>query len=284
VSIHPLAVVSPDAVLGTGVTVGPFAVIEAGVELGDFCTVSTGAVIKSGVTAGCHNEFHEHAVIGGTPQHVARPAHIGRVRIGDHNVFREHTTVHRALHEQASTTIGSGNYVMVGVHFGNDTAIGNNCIFANSALLGGHATVEDRAFVSGAVAVHQFCRIGRLAMVGGHARITQDVPPYMLIDGQTGCVVGLNVVGLRRGGYSSDAIAELKAAYRVIFRRGLPWAEVIETLGAEFPEGAVVQLRTFLQSGKRGFVQERRGPPSVTLRLRVPEDETASSHPRAKAG
>jgi UDP-N-acetylglucosamine acyltransferase len=284
VSIHPLAVVSPDAVLGTGVTVGPFAVIEAGVELGDFCTVSTGAVIKSGVTAGCHNEFHEHAVIGGTPQHVARPAHIGRVRIGDHNVFREHTTVHRALHEQASTTIGSGNYVMVGVHFGHDTAIGNNCIFANSALLGGHATVEDRAFVSGAVAVHQFCRIGRLAMVGGHARITQDVPPYMLIDGQTGCVVGLNVVGLRRGGYSSDAIAELKAAYRVIFRRGLPWAEVIETLGAEFPEGAVVQLRTFLQSGKRGFVQERRGPPSVTLRLRVPEDETASSHPRAKAG
>ncbi len=283
-SIHPLAVVSPDAVLGTGVTVGPFAVIEAGVELGDFCTVSTGAVIKSGVTAGCHNEFHEHAVIGGTPQHVARPAHIGRVRIGDHNVFREHTTVHRALHEQASTTIGSGNYVMVGVHFGHDTAIGNNCIFANSALLGGHATVEDRAFVSGAVAVHQFCRIGRLAMVGGHARITQDVPPYMLIDGQTGCVVGLNVVGLRRGGYSSDAIAELKAAYRVIFRRGLPWAEVIETLGAEFPEGAVVQLRTFLQSGKRGFVQERRGPPSVTLRLRVPEDETASSHPRAKAG
>jgi UDP-N-acetylglucosamine acyltransferase len=141
---------------------------------------------------------------------------------------------------------------MVGVHFGHDTAIGNNCIFANSALLGGHATVEDRAFVSGAVAVHQFCRIGRLAMVGGHARITQDVPPYMLIDGQTGCVVGLNVVGLRRGGYSSDAIAELKAAYRVIFRRGLPWAEVIETLGAEFPEGAVVQLRTFLQSGKRG--------------------------------
>lgn len=283
-SIHPLAVVSTDAVLGTGVTVGPFAVIEDGVELGDFCTVATGAVIKSGVTAGCHNEFHEHAVIGGTPQHVARPAHVGAVRIGDHNVFREHTTVHRALHEHGATSIGSGNYVMVGVHLGHDTTIGNNCIFANAALLGGHATVEDRAFVSGAVAVHQFCRIGRLAMVGGHARVTQDIPPYMLIDGQTGCVVGLNVVGLRRGGYSSDAITELKAAYRVIFRRGLPWAEVIETLAAEFPTGPVVHLRTFLQSGKRGFAQERRGPPSVTLRLRVPEDDTASSHPHAKAG
>jgi len=284
VSIHPLAVVSTNAVLGTGVTVGPFAVVEGDVELGDFCTVGTGAVIKAGVTAGCHNEFHEHAVIGGTPQHVARPAHIGRVRIGDHNVFREHSTVHRALHEQGFTAIGSGNYIMVGVHLGHDTTIGNNCIFANAALLGGHVTVEDRAFVSGAVAVHQFCRIGRLAMVGGHARVTQDIPPYMLVDGQTGCVVGLNVVGLRRGGYSGDAISELKAAYRVIFRRGLPWTEVLDTLAAEFSDGPVAHLRNFLLSGKRGFAQERRGPPSVTLRLRVPEDETAAPRPHAKAG
>lgn len=281
-SIHPLAVVNPGARLGVGVSVGPFATIEAGAELGDFCKVATGAVIKSGVTAGCHNEFSEHVVIGGGPQHVARPAEIGRVVIGDHNVFREHVTIHRAMKPDAVTAVGNHNYVMAGTHFGHDVVVGNNCIFANAALLGGHVTVEDRAFVSGAVAVHQFCRIGRLAMVGGHARVVQDVPPYMLLDGQTSCVVGLNIVGLRRSGHSADAIAELKAAYRAIYRRGLPWREVLEVLGIEFTGEAVGHLRGFLGSGTRGFAQERRAPPTPTLRIRVPDEESETI--RSKAG
>jgi UDP-N-acetylglucosamine acyltransferase len=282
VSIHPLAVVSPEARLGIGVNVGPFATIEAGAEVGDFCTVASGAVIKAGVLAGCHNEFGEHAVIGGAPQHVARPAEIGRVVIGDHNVFREHVTIHRAMKAGQDTTVGNHNYVMAGTHFGHDVRVGNNCIFANAALLGGHVTVEDRAFVSGAVAVHQFCRIGRLAMVGGHARVVQDVPPYLLLDGQTSCVVGLNIVGLRRSGHSADDIAELKAAYRAIYRRGLPWREVLEALGREFASPAVGHLRDFLGSGSRGFAQERRAPPAPTLKLRVPEEEQPAI--RAKAG
>ncbi len=281
-SIHPLAVVNPGARLGVGVSVGPFAMVEAGAELGDFCKVASGAVIKSGVTAGCHNEFSEHVVIGGAPQHVARPADIGRVVIGDHNVFREHVTVHRAMKPEAVTAVGNHNYVMAGTHFGHDVVVGNNCIFANAALLGGHVTVEDRAFVSGAVAVHQFCRIGRLAMVGGHARVVQDVPPYMLLDGQTSCVVGLNIVGLRRSGHSADAIAELKSAYRAVYRRGLPWREVLEVLGLEFTGEAVGHLREFLSSGTRGFAQERRAPPTPTLRIRVPDDETDTI--RSKAG
>jgi len=282
VSIHPLAVVSPEARLGIGVAVGPFATIEAGAEVGDFCTVGSGAVIKAGVVAGCHNEFGEHAVIGGAPQHVARPAEIGRVVIGDHNVFREHVTIHRALKVGQDTVVGNHNYVMAGTHFGHDARVGNNCIFANAALLGGHVTVEDRAFVSGAVAVHQFCRIGRLAMVGGHARVVQDVPPYLLLDGQTSCVVGLNIVGLRRSGHSADDIAELKAAYRAIYRRGLPWREVLEVLGREFVSPAVSHLRDFLSSGSRGFAQERRAPPAPTLKLRVPEEDQPAI--RAKAG
>jgi UDP-N-acetylglucosamine acyltransferase len=283
VSIHPLAVVNPGARLGVGVSVGPFATIEAGAKLGDFCKVASGAVIKAGVTAGCHNEFSEHVVIGGAPQHVARPAEIGRVVIGDHNVFREHVTIHRAMKPDAVTAVGNHNYVMAGTHFGHDVVIGNNCIFANAALLGGHVTVEDRAFVSGAVAVHQFCRIGRLAMVGGHARVVQDVPPYMLLDGQTSCVVGLNIVGLRRSGHSADDIAELKSAYRAIYRRGLPWREVLEVLGLEFTGEAVGHLRDFLSGGTRGFSQERRAPPTPTLRIRVPDEEaTAPIH--AKAG
>lgn len=281
-SIHPLAVVSPGARLGVGVTVGPFAVIEDGAEVGDFCTLASGAIIKAGVTAGCHNDFGEHAVVGGAPQHVARPTAIGRVVIGDHNVFREHVTIHRAMKPDAATTVGHRNYVMAGTHFGHDATVGNNCIFANAALLGGHVSVEDRAFVSGAVAVHQFCRIGRLAMVGGHARVVQDVPPYMLLDGQSSCVVGLNTVGLRRSGHSADDIAELKAAYRAIYRRGLPWREVLEALRLEFSGESVAHLRAFLGAGSRGFSQERRAPPATTLRLRVPdEDEPAV---RAKAG
>lgn len=263
--------------------IGAFATVEGDVELGDFCTVASGAVIKSGVTAGCHNEFGEHSVIGGAPQHVARPQTVGRVVIGDHNVWREHATVHRALKPDVATTVGSHNYMMAGVHFGHDVVVGNNCIFANGAMLGGHVTVEDRAFVSGAVAVHQFCRIGRLAMVGGHARIVQDVPPYMLVDGQSGCIVGLNVVGLRRSGHSAEDITDLKAAYRIVYRRGLPWKDVLDSLEQELQSGPVAHLRSFLASGTRGFAQERRAPPAPTLRLRVPDEDTPAVV-RAKAG
>jgi len=286
VSIHPLAVVSPDARLGVGVKVGAFATVEADVQLGDFCTVANGAVVKSGVTAGCHNEFGEHAVIGGAPQHVARPEHVGRVVIGDHNVFREYVTIHRALKPGTATTVGNHNYIMASVHFGHDVVVGNNCICANGTLFGGHVTIEDRAFVSGAVAVHQFCRIGRLAMVGGHARVVQDVPPYMLLDGHSGCVVGLNVVGLRRSGHSADDIADLKAAYRTIYRRGLAWKDVLAALEREFTSATVAHLAQFLGGGSRGFSQERRSPPT-TLRLRIADDASEASETpalRSKAG
>ncbi|MFM8892135.1 MAG: hypothetical protein ACKOTB_11055 [Planctomycetia bacterium] len=181
-----------------------------------------------------------------------------------------------------ATTVGDGNYVMASVHFGHDCVIGSHAIFANGALLGGHVTVEDRAFVSGAVAVHQFCRIGRLAMVGGHARVVQDIPPFMLLDGQSGCVVGLNIVGLRRSGHTPEDIAALKAAYRTLYRRGLPWKEVLDALRSEFPAGPVTNLLDFLSRGSRGFVQERRAPPAATLRLRVPDEDAAAI--RIKAG
>ncbi len=284
-NIHPLAAVSPDARLGSGVTIGAFATIEAGAELGDFCIVHPGVVIKAGVRAGSQNEFCEHAVIGGAPQHAGRPQQIGTVVIGDRNVFREYVTIHRALKPGTATIVGNGNYVMASAHFGHDVVIGDNCICANGALLGGHVTVQDRAFVSGAVAVHQFCRIGRLAMVGGHARVVQDVPPFMLVDGQSGCIVGLNIVGLRRSGHSSEEIADLKAAYRVVYRRGLPWKDVLEALRAEFTAGPVTHLLEFLTSGSRGFTQERRAPPSTTLRIRVPEDEAAArADLKARAG
>lgn len=132
-SIHPLASVSPEAELGIGVTVAAFASIEAGVTIGDYCSVASGAVIKSGVRMGCHNEICEHAVIGGQPQHVARPETVGQVLIGDHNVFREGVTVHRALKPDGQTIVGDHNYLMAAAHLGHDVQVGNHCILANSA-------------------------------------------------------------------------------------------------------------------------------------------------------
>src|SRR4029077_17563167 len=158
----------------------------------------------------------------------------------------EHATLHRAMKEGTATIVGDGNFLMAGVHIAHDCHIGNNVIFANNALLAGHVTVDDRAFISGAVGIHQFCRIGRLAMVGAHAKVVQDVPPFVTIDGITGCVVGLNLVGLRRSGYSSDDIIQLKTAYRLIYRRGLKWSEVIEQLKAGFPAGPAAVYVEFL--------------------------------------
>ena len=204
-SIHPLALVSPEAELGVGVTVAAFATIEAGVSLGDYCAIGSGAVIKTGVSIGCNNEIGEHSVIGGQPQHTARPETVGTIAIGDHNVFREGVTIHRALKPDGQTRVGDHNYLMAGAHLGHDTHLGNNCVFANNSLAGGHVVIEDRSFVSGAVAIHQFCRVGQFSMIGGHARVVQDVPPFMLIDGQSGSIVGLNTIGLESRGCSESS-------------------------------------------------------------------------------
>ncbi len=284
-NIHPLAIVSPQAKLGKDITVGPFSVIEADVELGEGCTLASRVSIKSGTTLGDHNTIFEGAVLGGLPQHTRMPEKLGRVVIGSNNTIRENVTVHRGLNEDAVTTIGSHNLLMVGSHIAHDCTIGSHVILANNALLGGFVSIADRAFVSGAVGIHQFCRVGRMAMVGGCARVVQDVPPYVMVDGHSGLIVGLNLVGLRRNGYSAEDVAQLKTAYRTIYRRGLRWAEVLERLKQEFPTGPAADFHPFLSQGTRGFVQERRMPPGATLKLRRAADEdTRGPGITAKAG
>jgi UDP-N-acetylglucosamine acyltransferase len=152
---------------------------------------------------------------------------------------------------------------------------------ANNALLGGHVTVDDRAFVSGHVAIHQFCRIGRMAMIGGHARVVRDVPPFMMIDGISGDIVGLNIVGLKRNGFTGLQINELKAAYRIIYRSGLPWKEMLARLAQEAADGPAQTLVEFFQGGTRGFSQERRAPPGATLKLHREEREEKPRHAEA---
>lgn len=285
VNIHPQALVSSQAQLGHGVSVGPFSIIEPDVIIGDGCTLASRVVIRSGTTLGANNTVYEGSVLGGFPQHTRMPEQLGQVVIGSNNTIRENCTIHRALHAGTTTNVGDNNLLMVGAHVAHDCQVGDNIILANNVLLGGFVTVGDRAFVSGAVGVHQFCRIGRLAMIGGCARVVQDVPPYVMIDGHSGLIVGLNLVGLRRNGYGAEEVGQLKTAYRLIYRRGLRWVEVLENLKAEFPAGPAADFHPFLSQGTRGFVQERRMPPGATLKLRRATDDEHEGHGRAaKAG
>ena len=269
---HPTAVVSPTAKIGEDVDIGPFCVVEAGVTIGDRCKLASHVVIKQDTTLGPNNQIAEGAVLGGMPQHSNMPENPGGVVIGSGNTIRENATVHRALEEDEATIIGNNNLVMVNTHVAHDCRVGNNTILANTVMLAGHVTVGDRAYLSGAAAVHQFCRIGTLAMVGGQSHITKDVPPYVTVDGLSSLVVGLNQVGLRR----------LKAAYRVIYRSDLTWNEILVRLREEFTEGSPTQFYQFLSTTTRGIVAERRLPPGATIKLR--SDMKPDARPRARAG
>ena len=189
--IHPFALVSPQAEIGEHVTIGPFSVIEPGAVIGDGCTLAGRVTIKAGTVLGPENEVLEGAVLGGKPQHLRAGDQTGIVVIGRGNVIRENVTIHRGLKPGAETRVGDQNLIMVNAHIAHDCVLGNQVIIVNNVLLAGHVTVGDRAYLSGAAAVHQFCRIGSLAMVGGQSHISQDVPPFVTVDGQSTTIVGL---------------------------------------------------------------------------------------------
>jgi UDP-N-acetylglucosamine acyltransferase len=273
VRIHPAAVVSPLAVIHSNVEIGPFATVEAGAVIGQGCKLAARATVKSSVVLGRDVSVGEGAVIGGMPQHINPPANPGRVVIGERTVLRENVTVHRAMKEDGETRIGGDCLLMVGAHVAHDCRVGNRVILTNNVLLGGHVQVGDRAVIGGAAAVHQFCRVGRLTMIAACARVTQDVPPFVMTDGETALVVGLNRIGLKRAGLSESEVLDIKRAYRTIYRQGLPFADMIAALEAEFTSGPAAEFATFFQDGKRGFVQERRNPPGATVRLHTADDE-----------
>jgi UDP-N-acetylglucosamine acyltransferase len=217
--IHPTALVDSAAKLGTGNIIGPYAIIEAGVELGNNNQIAAHAVLKRGACLGNANQVYEHAVISGVPQDLkfTDPAVMTYVRIGDHNVLREYVSINRASKPDQATILGNGNFMMATSHIGHDCVLGNNNTIVVSAGLAGHVTVADKVFISGGVMVHQFCHLGSYAMIGGNAKITQDCLPYMITDGNPASVRGLNVVGLKRGGFTTEDVRVLKDAYRMLF-------------------------------------------------------------------
>jgi len=256
-SIHPTALVSDKAELGNGNDIGAYVIIEDDVVLGDNNTLLSGSVIKSGTAIGDNNNIHEHAVIGGLPQDLGFDMAIpSYVKIGDKNTLREFVTIHRASQEKQATTLGNENYLMAQVHLGHDCELENNVIIAPSSGLGGFVTVEDRAFISGGVMVHQFVHIGTLAMLGGNAKITQDVLPYMMADGNPAHISGLNKVGLRRAGYKVADITAIKQAYQLLFNNESKLEERLNHL-SQLDHASAQHLASFIQASKRGFHRDK---------------------------
>jgi len=277
-TIHPTAIVSPSAEIGRGVSVGPYSVIESDVRIGDGCQLSSHVVIKRGTTVGADNRIAERAILGGLAQHIHAPDEPGQLEIGEGNIIREQVTIHRALKATEVTVIGGHNMIMVGAHIGHDCRIGNHTIIVNNVMLAGHVEVHDRAYLSGAVAIHQFCRVGRYAMVGGLARIRHDILPFLTVDGETSRAVGLNLVGMRRNGFSRAEVAQAKEAYRTVYRRGLTWEEICETLGGDFLSGPAAQFHEFLVSSRRGIIQQRSESEPATLKLHMAGQDSSDQH------
>lgn len=272
--IHPSAHVSPKAEIGSNVSIGPLSIVEDDVFLGDGCRLAGHVTIKSGTALGADNEVAEGAVLGGTPQHTRAGKQVGTLLIGNGNRIREYVTIHRAFAPTDCTKVGDGNMFMVNAHVAHDCCIGNNAVIVNNVMLAGHVSVGDGAYFGGASGVHQFCRVGRLAMIGGQSHVSQDIPPFVMVDGISNHIVGLNLVGLRRAGFTRDEIKDLKAAYRVVYRSGLLWKDTMEVLKNTFKEGPASEFHAFLSTGERGFVQERKTPRGASIKIAdTPKDE-----------
>jgi UDP-N-acetylglucosamine acyltransferase len=279
--IHPTALVDPRAELGQNVEVGPFCLVEAGAVIGDDCQLGAHVAVRSRTTLGRQNEVGEGAVLGAIAQHAQVHEPGGTLMIGDRNRIRENVTVHRGWANDAATIIGDDNLLMVSSHVGHDCHVSNRCILVNHVLLGGFVQVNDGAYLGGAAAVVQHCRIGRLAMIGAMTKISQDVPPFVLVaDAQ---VVGLNRVGLARKGFTAEEMLQLKAAYQIIYRQGRKWDDVLATLKAKFTSGPAADFNEFLSVGKRGFVQERRLPRKTALKMAESGAAAATDAPEQPA-
>ena len=254
---HPTAIIGPEVELAPDVRVGPFAILDGAIALGAGCVIGPSVHLLGTVVAGANNTFHTGCVIGDTPQHSAYAGEATRVEIGDGNIFREHVTVHRGMPATGKTTIGNKNFLMAGSHIAHDCRVGNQCIFANSAVIGGHAEVGDGAFLSGNTAVHQFCRVGRLAMLSGTSAVSQDLPPFWIVQ-EINIAHGVNVIGMRRAGIRNAEIQAVRRAFKLIIRGGLTITAAVARVEADdghFP--AVRELIEFIRTSKRGIVTGR---------------------------
>jgi UDP-N-acetylglucosamine acyltransferase len=251
--VHPSAVVSPEAVLADGVVVGPHVVIEGAVTVGPDCVLRPHATLCGPLTMGRGNIVFSGAVLGDQPQHLKYNGEPTSVEIGDFNIFREHVTVHRGTTHSWKTTIGSHNFFMVNSHIAHDCKVGNRCILVNGALVGGHCELADGVYLSGNSAVHQFVRIGRLALLSGCSTTTKDMPPFVMQQ-KIDTVVGVNVIGMRRAGLTHEEIDAVREAFRLLFRANLVLPAALEHIERDLGQVApVAEMVAFLRQSHRGI-------------------------------
>ena len=254
--IHSTAIIHPKAQIGSGCEVGPYCLIGENVILGDNCKLHSHVVIDGHTRIGQENEIFPFATIGKKTQDLKWKGGITRLEIGDRNVFREGVTIHCATNDGDTTVVGSDNLLLTYVHIAHDCRLSNHIIMSGFAGLAGHVVVEDHAILGGYTAVHQFCRVGRLAMTGGCSRIPQDVPPFMIVEGNPAETRTINKVGLERNGISTEAQAALRRAYKIIFREELAVPNALLRVEEELPALPEVQhLVHFIRASERGITK-----------------------------
>jgi UDP-N-acetylglucosamine acyltransferase len=253
--IHPSAIIEDGADVHPSATIGPFCIVEAGAVIGPDCVIESNVRIYGQTRMGRNNRVCHGATIGSAPQDLSyTPDKAKPLLIGDDNHFKECVNISHGVKEDHGTVIGNGNFLMAFSHIGHDCVVGDHNIFANTATLGGHVELGNRIFLSGHVAVHQFCRIGDLAMIGGVSGVRQDVPPYAMANGQYARFVGLNLVGLRRAGFGQAQRSAIKRAYRTLLQSGLKLGDALLQVKATMDSDEVRHIVEFFEQSRRGVV------------------------------
>ena len=254
--IHPTAIIHPGAQIGADCEIGPYCVIGQHVVLGDRCRLLSHVVIDGHTRLGQENEVFPFASIGLKTQDLKLKGGLPRTEIGDRNTFREYVTIHSATGDGETTTIGSHNHILAYSHIAHNVRLGNHVIMSNVATLAGHVIVEDHAVVGGLAAIHQFCRIGTLSMIAGCAKVVQDVPPYMIVDGNPAETRATNKVGMARHGVADEAQAALRHAYKILIRDGLTTPNALARIEAELPPlPEIKHLVQFVRTSERGVTK-----------------------------
>lgn len=250
--IHPTSVISKEARIAEDVEIGPYSVIEDEVTIGSGCKIGPHVHICKGTTVSKDCHIHMGVVLGDEPQDSSFKGASSFLKIGDRNTFREHVTVHRGTKQGSSTVIGNDNYFMALSHIAHNCQIGNNVVICNNSLLGGYVTVEDKAFISAGCLIHQFVRIGTLSLIAGGVRLTKDLPPFMIAEGDN--IVGsYNIVGLKRAGFDAKVRSSIKEAYRLLYRCELNLSHALAEIEKSSPVNEVRHLIEFIRSSERGI-------------------------------
>lgn len=255
-TIHPTAVIDPKVELGKEVVIGPYCVVGPEVVLGEGCWLQSQVAIFGPTTIGARNRFHAFCSIGQQTQDLKYSGEPTYLQIGDDNCFREFSTVNRGTAVGAITRVGNHCSFLAYSHIAHDCDVRDHVIFSNNGTLAGHVLVQEHAVLGGLSAVHQFCRVGEHAITGGCSKIVQDVPPFMVADGNPAVVRGINIVGLERRGFSAEVIRTLKEAYRILYRSNLNTKQALEELAHSFADSVEIKkLVEFIEASQRGIIR-----------------------------